>query len=38
MLSENGNGGNWVQFNIKGKGNNSYGLGAAVTFILPREQ
>lgn len=30
MLVENGNGGNWVQFNIKGKGRNSYGVGAAV--------
>ena len=36
MLVENGNGGNWVQFNIKGKGNNSYGLGAAVKVYTPK--
>jgi hypothetical protein len=36
MLVENGNGGNWVQFNIKGKGNNSYGLGAAVNVYTPK--
>ncbi len=36
MLAENGNGGNWVQLNIKGKGNNSYGLGTAVKVYTPQ--
>ncbi|MGI8635963.1 MAG: VCBS repeat-containing protein, partial [Segetibacter sp.] len=36
MLVENGNGGNWVDFNIKGKGNNSYGLGTAVNVYTPK--
>jgi hypothetical protein len=30
MFVENGNGGNWVQFNLKGKDNNSYAIGAVV--------
>lgn len=36
MLVENGNGGNWVQFNIKGKGLNSFALGAVVTVYTPK--
>ena len=36
MLVENGNGGNWVNFNIKGKGNNSYGVGTAVNVYTPK--
>src|SRR6185369_16534314 len=36
MLVENGNGGNWVQFNLKGKGLNSYAIGAVVKVYTPR--
>ena len=36
MLVENGNGNNWVDFNIKGKGNNSYALGAVVNIYTPK--
>ncbi|MEP7107629.1 MAG: VCBS repeat-containing protein [Ferruginibacter sp.] len=36
MLVENANGGNWVQFNIKGKGNNSYALGTVVIVYTPK--
>jgi hypothetical protein len=36
MLVENGNGGNWVQFNIKGKGHNSYAIGAVVNVYTPK--
>ncbi len=36
MLVENGSGGNWVQFSIKGKGNNSYALGAVVNVYTPK--
>src|SRR5215217_7563417 len=36
MTVENGNGGNWVQFNIKGGGKNSYGLGAIVNVYTPK--
>lgn len=31
MLVENGNGGNWIQFNLKGTEKNSYAIGAVVT-------
>lgn len=36
MVMENGNGGNWVQFNIKGKDNNSLGIGAVVNIYTPQ--
>jgi hypothetical protein len=36
MLVENGNAGNWVQFNIKGKGHNSGALGAVVNVYTPQ--
>ncbi len=36
MLVENGNGGNWVQFNLKGKGNNSYAIGAVIYIYTPK--
>ncbi len=36
MLIENGNSGNWVQFNLKGKGGNSYALGAAINVYTPK--
>ncbi len=36
MLVENGNGGNWVQFNIKGKDHNSYAIGAVVNVYTPK--
>ena len=36
MLVENGNGRNWIDFNIKGKGNNSYALGAVVNVYTPK--
>ena len=35
MLVENGNGGNWVQFNVKGTGRNTDALGAALTVFTP---
>lgn len=35
MLVENGNAGNWVQFNIKGKDRNSDALGAVVNVYTP---
>lgn len=37
MLVENGNGGNWVQFNIKGNGLNDFGLGALVKVYTQQE-
>ena len=36
MLVETGDGGNWVQFNLKGTGNNSYALGAVVNVYTPK--
>ena len=36
MLVENGNGGNWVQFSLKGSGNNSYAIGAVVNIYTPK--
>ena len=36
MLVENGNGGNWVQFNIKGKSPNSYAIGAVINVYTPK--
>jgi hypothetical protein len=36
MLAENGNGGNWVQFNLKGKGLNSHALGAVINVYTPK--
>ena len=36
MVMENGNAGNWVQFNIKGKDNNSLGIGAVVNIYTPQ--
>ncbi|MEO6288584.1 MAG: CRTAC1 family protein, partial [Ginsengibacter sp.] len=36
MLVESGNGGNWVQFNLKGNNHNRYALGAAVTIYTPK--
>jgi len=35
MLVENGKGGNWIQFKIKGKDKNSYGIGAVVNVFTP---
>ncbi len=35
MLVENGNGGQWVQFNLKGKARNSYALGAVLNIYTP---
>ncbi len=35
MLVENGGGGNWVQFNIKGEKGNSSALGAALNIYTP---
>ncbi len=35
MLVENGNGGNWVQFNLKGKGHNTFAVGAVVNVYTP---
>jgi len=37
MLVENGNEGKWVQFKLKGKGHNSYALGAMITIYTPKE-
>jgi hypothetical protein len=36
MLVENGNSGNWVQFNLKGIGTNKYALGAVVNVYTPK--
>ena len=36
MLVENGYGGNWVQFNIKGKDHNTYAIGAVVNVYTPK--
>jgi len=36
MLVENGNGGSWVDFNLKGNGKNSYGLGAAINVYTQK--
>lgn len=36
MLVENGNAGNWVEFNFKAKGHNSYAIGAAVNVYTPK--
>lgn len=36
MLVENGNGGHWVQFNLKGKLHNSYALGAVINVFTPQ--
>jgi enediyne biosynthesis protein E4 len=36
MLIENGSGGNWVQFNLKGAGRNAYALGAAIHIHTPK--
>ena len=36
MLMENSNGGNWVQFKIKGKAPNNFGIGAAVSVYTPK--
>jgi hypothetical protein len=37
MLVENGNGGDWVEFNLKVTGKNSYALGAVVIVYTPNE-
>jgi len=36
MLVENGNGGNWVQFNMQGNDHNSYAIGAVVNIYTPK--
>lgn len=36
MLTENSIDGNWVQFNIKGKGNNSFAIGAVINVFTPQ--
>jgi hypothetical protein len=36
MLVENGNAGNWVRFNLKGKGANIYALGAVINVYTPK--
>ena len=36
MLVENGSGGNWVQFNIKGKNPNSYAIGTVINIYTPK--
>ncbi|HET9278073.1 MAG TPA: VCBS repeat-containing protein, partial [Flavitalea sp.] len=36
MLVENSNGGNWVQFSLKGSAQNSYGLGAVLDVFTPK--
>ncbi|MEJ7738253.1 MAG: VCBS repeat-containing protein [Chitinophagaceae bacterium] len=36
MLVENANGGNWVQLNMKGKGQNTYALGAVANVYTPK--
>lgn len=36
MLVENSNGGNWIQFNIRGKAHNSLALGAVVNIYTPK--
>jgi enediyne biosynthesis protein E4 len=36
MFVENGGGGNWVQFNLKGQGRNSFAIGAVVNVYTPK--
>jgi hypothetical protein len=36
MLVENGNGGNWVQFNLKGNSHNSHAIGAVLNVYTPK--
>ena len=36
LLVENGNAGNWVQFNLKGKGSNTYAVGATLNIYTPK--
>lgn len=36
MLVENGNAGNWVEFNFKAKGHNRYAVGAVVNVYTPK--
>ena len=36
MLVENAAGSNWVQFNLKGKGLNSYAIGAVITVYTSK--
>ena len=36
MLVENSNGGNWVQFSLKGASQNSYALGAVIDVFTPK--
>lgn len=36
MLIENGDGGNWIQLNIKGKSPNNYAIGAVATIYTPK--
>src|SRR5215213_2121828 len=36
MLVENENGGDWIQFSLKGKGGNKNGLGASIKMYTPQ--
>jgi hypothetical protein len=36
MLTENANAGNWVNFNLKGKTPNNFGIGAVVNVYTPK--